>query len=388
MSEVDGQQPPDTGGATGQRDDTTPFSSVQRTPQTRPPAGDPSVQNLFGNPNYHAQTPSAASHQELQRNLADARTRDFLARKRKSREAQLERHLGDRNLSIFSNDDKVTIMAHANALGADAVDYLQQCEEHIRILLQGDESDLDMLNTVEKMLSELPEPRKTARGSMDFSSEAVARVGTQFLTMVEDITTLGIDLEEDLVALQDSLQALYVKNISTLEGAAIKENWASAELNKLKGQVKEAHSRANSIIKQAKKDKMKRLAKSKIDRRENRVYNLIENVDETVSRKVNSEETCVFVESIGNLLNEEARDLDTSIDDLIVLDPQLGDRAERLRCAASASAMKALNTARKYRNEDGASKCSASSFAPRTKTTTAGAAGDKMTSAASLHRYE
>ena len=135
MSEVDGQQPPDTGGATGQRDDTTPFSSVQWTPQTRPPAGDPSVQNLFGNPNYHAQTPSAASHQELQRNLADARTRDFLARKRKSREAQLERHLGDRNLSIFSNDDKVTIMAHANAQGADAVDYLQQCEEHIKILL-------------------------------------------------------------------------------------------------------------------------------------------------------------------------------------------------------------------------------------------------------------
>ena len=91
----------------------------------------------------------------------------------------MERHLEDRSLSIFSNDDKVTIMAHANAQGADAVDYLQQCEEHIRILLQSDESDLDMLNTVEKMLSELPEPRKTARGSMDFSSEAVARVGTQ-----------------------------------------------------------------------------------------------------------------------------------------------------------------------------------------------------------------
>ena len=90
------------------------------------PAGGPSVQNLFGNPNYHAQTPSAAAHQELQKNLADARTRDFLARKRKSREAQLERHLEDKNLSVFSNDDKVTLMAHANSLGCDAVDYLQQ----------------------------------------------------------------------------------------------------------------------------------------------------------------------------------------------------------------------------------------------------------------------
>ena len=59
--------------------------------------------------------------------------------------------------------------------------------------------------------------------------------------------------------------------LSSLEGAAIKEKWAGAELNKLKGQVKEAHSRANSVIKQAKKDKLKRIAKSKIDRKENRV---------------------------------------------------------------------------------------------------------------------
>ena len=98
------------------------------------------------------------------------------------------------------------------------------------------------------------------------------------------------------------------------------------------------------------------------------MYNLIENVEESVSNKVNSEEAAVFVESVGSLLNSEARDLDTSIDDLILLDPQLGDRAEKLRCAASASAMKAMNSVRKYRNEDGAaSKCSASSsFAPTT----------------------
>ena len=42
--------------------------------------------------------------------------------------------------------------------------------------------------------------------------------------MVEDIVTIGVDPEEDLVALQESLQALYVKNIGTLEGAAVKEN--------------------------------------------------------------------------------------------------------------------------------------------------------------------
>ena len=178
------------------------------------------------------------------------------------------------------------------------------------------------------------------------------------------------------MALQDSLQALYVKIIGTLEGAAIKENWAGVELSKLKGHVKEAHSRANSVIKQAKREKMKMIAKSKIDRKESRVYNLIDNVEESVSNKVNLEETAVFVESVGGLLNSEARDLDTDIDDLTLLDPQLASRAEKLRCAASASAMKAMNSVRKYRSEDGAaSKCSAGSFVPKARMTTSGGHG-------------
>ena len=298
MSELDGQKPPDTGGEESYRDEATPFSSVQRTPHNRPPSGDPSVQNLFGNSNPHSQTPPTAARSELQKNLADARMRDFLARKRKSRELQLGRYLQDRRLSVFSNDDKVAIMAHANSLGSDAVDYLQQCEEHVKVLMEEDASEIDMLNTMEKMLNEMPAPRRMARGSMDCSFEAVARIGTQFLTMVEDIVTIGVDPEEDLVALQESLQALYVKNIGTLEGAAIKENWAAAELTKLKGQVKEAHSRANCVIKQAKKEKMKMLAKNKIDWKESRVYSLIDNVDESLNNKVNSEESAVFVESV------------------------------------------------------------------------------------------
>ena len=210
-----------------------------------------------------------------------------------------------------------------------------------------------MLNTMEKILNELPAPRKTARGFTDYSSEAVDRVGTQFLTMVDDIVTFGVDPEEDLVALQESLQALYIKNISTLEGASVKENWAAAELNKLKWEVKEAYSRANCVIKQAKKDKMKALAKNKIDRKETTVYNLIDNMDASVN-KINSEESVVFVESVGGLLNSEVQTLDTEIDSLAVLDPELASRAEKLRCVASASAMKAMNSVRKYRNKDGA----------------------------------
>ena len=232
---------------------------------------------------------------------------------------------------MFSNDDKVAIMAHANAEGSDAVDYLQQCQEHIKILFDGDASEIDMLNTMEKMLNELPVPCKIARGSADYSSAAVDRVGNQFLTMVDDIDTFGVDPEEDLVALHESLQALYVKNISTLEGASVKENWAAAELTKLKGKVKEAHSRANCVIKQAKKEKMKALAKNKIDRKETRVYNLIDNVDVSAN-KVNSEESAVFVESVGGLLNSEAQTLNTEIDDLAVLDPELAEGQKS--CAA------------------------------------------------------
>ena len=322
------------------------------------------VQNLFGNPNLHSKTLSTAACIEIQKNLVDIRMRDFLARKRKSRELQLNWFLQDRRLSMFSNNDKVAIMAHANAEGSDAVDYLQQCEEHVKILFEVDASEIDMLNTMEKMLNELPAPRKTVRGSTDYSSEAVDRVGTQFLTMVDNIVTFGVDPEEDLVPLQESLQALYIKNISTLEGASIKEKWAVAELTKLKGQVKEAHCRANCVIKQAKKEKMKALAKSKIDRKETRIDNLIDNVDVSAN-KVNSEESAVFMESVGGLLNSEAQTLDTEIDNLAVLDPELASRAEKLRCTASASAMKAMSSVRRYRNKDGdASRCSAGSFVP------------------------
>ena len=118
MSELDGRKPPDTGGEESYRDEATPFSSVQRRPHNRPSSGDRSVQNLFGNPNLRSETPPTVARTELQKNLADARMRDFLARKRKSRELQLSQFLQDRRLSVFSNDDKVAIMAHANAQGS------------------------------------------------------------------------------------------------------------------------------------------------------------------------------------------------------------------------------------------------------------------------------
>ena len=56
------------------------------------------VQNLFGNPNLRSETPPTAGRIEIQKNLADIRMRDFLARKRKSRELQLNRFLQDRSV--------------------------------------------------------------------------------------------------------------------------------------------------------------------------------------------------------------------------------------------------------------------------------------------------
>ena len=37
---------------------------------------------------------------------------------------------------VFSSDDRVAIMAHANQQGNDAVDYLQQCEEQVKVLFE------------------------------------------------------------------------------------------------------------------------------------------------------------------------------------------------------------------------------------------------------------
>ena len=79
---------------------------------------------------------------------------------------------------MFSNDNRVAIIAHANQQGNNAVDYLQQCEEEVKVLFEGDALEIDMLNTVEKMLANLPVACKTARGATDFRQENVNKVAT------------------------------------------------------------------------------------------------------------------------------------------------------------------------------------------------------------------
>ena len=73
------------------------------------------------------------------------------------------------------------------------------------------------------------------------------------------------------------------------------------------------------------------------------------------------------MEGAHGQLTSKAQILDTEIADLAILDPGLVDRVEKLCCAASASAVKAIGSDRKFRNDNGAtnSNYSAGSFAPK-----------------------
>ena len=158
-------------------------------------------------------------------------------------------------------------MANANAWNNDTVDYLQQCKEEIRVLFEQDGYEIDMLNVLENMLVNLPVASKAARGQKD-PRDCLEKVGNTFIAVVQEITTYGADPEDDVVVIQNSSQALYVKNISILEACSIKEKWAAVGLSKLKGEVTEAHSRAYSILKHTNKEKMTAATRSKIVRRE------------------------------------------------------------------------------------------------------------------------
>ena len=115
-------------------------------------------------------------------------------------------------------------MANANAWNNDTVDYLQQCEEEIRVLFEQDGYEIDMLNVLENMLVNLPVASKAARGQKD-PRDCLEKVGNTFIAVVQEITTYGADPEDDVVVIQNSSQALYVKNISILEACSIKEKW-------------------------------------------------------------------------------------------------------------------------------------------------------------------
>ena len=69
-----------------------------------------------------------------------------------------------------------------------------------------------------------------------------------FTSLTSQLIEHGVDTSENLIEYQNSMQVLYSRVITVMEAAAIQEKWEVAETNKMKGQVKEVHSRATSIL--------------------------------------------------------------------------------------------------------------------------------------------
>ena len=149
------------------------------------------------------------------------------------------------------------------------------------------------------------------------------------------------------------MQVLYSRVITVMDAAAIQEKWEVAETNKMKGQIKEVHSRATSIIQYAKKQKQKELAMAKTTRRETQVTSLIGNIDASIGPTgILTERVASEVEDTAAKLTQEASLLDKEIDEVALVDQNLAERLEKLRCNATASVVKANGSIRRFRGED------------------------------------
>ena len=117
MSNKDETAPPDSGGGLSSALDTGAASaSVLRTPI-----------RLLSNAPSGGGSPSAT----LKMKAAELRQRELLERRIRQREEYAGKFLSDRSLPAFDQTDVIHILAHANNMGAEPMDYLQQCEEYI-----------------------------------------------------------------------------------------------------------------------------------------------------------------------------------------------------------------------------------------------------------------
>ena len=224
--------------------------------------------------------------------------------------------LADRTLPVFDHLDQVHILAHANNMGAELMDYLQQCEEYIRenLITSGIETEEMLEELITELLGQLPAPRRTGRGIAN-AVGTLEKVMGKFTSMTDHIIQHGIELDEDIIEHQNSMQALYSRVLTVIDAAAIQEKWEAAESNKMRGQVKEAHSRTMSIINHAKKQKKMELAAVKARRRETQVESLIGDIDASIgSTGILTERVASEVEETAAKLTQEASLLDREID--------------------------------------------------------------------------
>ena len=107
--------------------------------------------------------------QNLKMRAAELRQREQKERRIRQREEYASKLLADRSLAVFDQQDQIHILAHANNMGAEPMDYLPQCEEHIRENINMDivvtETMLEEMIT--ELMDKLPLPRKTARAIVD-----------------------------------------------------------------------------------------------------------------------------------------------------------------------------------------------------------------------------
>ena len=314
MSNKDEAAPPDSGGGLSSALDTGASNSMLRTPIGT---------GLFSNaPGGGGESAPRSTSQTLKMKAAENRQRELLDRRVRQREEYAGKLLADRSLPAFDQTDVIHILAHANNVGAEPMDYLQQCEEYIRENI--DTGSVVTESMVEELVTELmdklPRPRNDAKGTLE-------KVMEKFTSLTSQLIEHGVDTSENLIEYQNSMQVLYSRVLTVMDAAAIQEKWEAAETNKMKGQVKEVHSRATSILTFAKKQKQRELAIAKTARRETQVASLIGDIDASIGPTgILTERVASEVEDTAAQLTQEASLLDKEIDEVALIDQRLAER--------------------------------------------------------------
>ena len=212
MSSKDEAAPPDSGGGLSSALDTGAASiSVLRTPIGT---------GVFSNASSGGESPSAT----LKMRAAELRQRELLDRRIRQREEYAGKILADRSLPVFDQQDLIHILAHANNMGAEPMDYLQQCEEYVResIATGSIVTESMVEELVTELMDKLPTPRKTARVIVD-AKNTLEKVMEKFRSLTSQLIEHGIDTSENLVEYQNSMQVLYSRVITIIDAAAIQE---------------------------------------------------------------------------------------------------------------------------------------------------------------------
>ena len=304
--------PPDGGGGLGSASEIGGASnSILRTPTNQ-------GLGLFSNAPIGGEAESLSMSQNLKMRAAELRQREQQDRRLRQRADYAGKLLTDRSLPVFDQQDQIHILAHANNMGAEPMDYIQQCEDYVRenISTSGVVTEAMLEELITELMDNLPTPRRTTRVITD-AKGTLEKVMEKFTGLTSQLISQGIELDEDLVEYQNSMQVLYSRLITVMDAAAIQEKWEVAETNKMKGQVKEVHSRATSILNQAKKQKKIEMDAAKTTRRETQVTSLIGDIDASIgSTGILTERVASEVEETAAKLTQEASLLDKEIDEI------------------------------------------------------------------------